>query len=276
MQLGIHASVRKGFLNALDQAVKLNCQTLQIFPRRPHHPVQFLPETELKEFSAFRDKHSISPLIVHALYQPNIASSNFETLKKSQKSLTEEFRFAEQLQAEFFVIHAGSYSQDSDLKKGIQTCARTIRTLLETVPAKTRILIENVPGGVRRIGGQFEELRWLLDEIRLENRTGICLDTAHAFAAGYPIRSGCGMDDCLALLDREVGLDAVELFHINDTLAEFSSHKDIHQHIGEGAIGIEALRWLVQNPKFQTKPGILETPKTTPESDQKNLARLLP
>lgn len=274
MQLGTHASIRRGFLNAFSEAFQLNCKTLQIFPRRPRQAVRTLSEAEIRELKEFRAKYSISPLVIHALYQPNIASSNQETLKKSRESLLQEFRFASQLEAEFFIVHAGSYSADSDLKTGIRTCARTIRDLLESLLSKTKVLIENVPGGERRIGGKFEELKWLLKEIGWKERTGICLDTAHAFAAGYAIGSIQGMEEMLALVDKELGLETVELFHMNDTLAEFSSHKDIHQHIGEGHIGQEALRWLAGNSRFQKTPAILETPKSSAQSDRINLARL--
>lgn len=275
MRLGIHASIRRGFLNALLEAVQLNCKVVQIFPRRPRQAVPTLSESELKELREFRAKHSISPLVVHALYQPNIASANPETLKKSKESLLKEFRFAAQMNAEFFIVHAGSYSAESDIKTGIKTCALTIRNLLETVPTNSKVVIENVPGGGRRIGGTFQELRWLLEEIGLRERIGICFDTAHAFAAGESIQTIQGLENSLNRLEQEVGADALHLFHINDTSAEFNSHKDIHQHIGEGFIGAKVLQWLVKNPKYVHKAGIIETPQNIPSADKNNLTRLM-
>lgn len=255
------------------EARRLQCNALQIFPRSPGTPLRFLSKSELQEIARFRKLHSISPLIIHSVYQPNIASTHPKIYAHSRDSLLEEFQFAHSLGAEFLVIHSGNYSPDSNRIAGLKKSARTIRWALEKISSPTKILIENVPGGGRRMGGTFEELRELLDAIGLEKRTGICFDTAHAFAAGYPIQTVTGMEKCISELEKKIGLRSLELFHINDTAAEFASHKDIHQHIGEGQIGLEPLQWLIKEKRFEKKPGILETPKAPLGSDAANLGK---
>lgn len=274
MKLGIHASVRQGFLNAFKEAARLRCPALQIFPRRPRRPVPSLAHSEIEELLRFRKENAIETLIAHAVYQPNIASLDEKIRERSLQSLIGELNLAQSIGAVMFVIHAGSYSPGSNMDEGIRRSAETIRSLLEQSEPGTRIVIENVGGGERRIGGRFEELRKLLNEIDDKERAGICLDTAHAFAAGYAIQTNAGMDDCLAEFDKRIGLTRLCLFHLNDSGGEFGSHKDIHKHVGEGLIGVEPLRKLTRDPRFENVAGILETPGFPLDSSEKNLEQL--
>ena len=271
MRLGIHASLRRGFPNALKDAGALGCEAIQIFPYRPGEPFRFLSEAELSDFQKLRKEFALQSLILHSVFQPNIASTNEKIRQRSRDSLLEEYRFAHAVQADSLIIHSGSYSPDSNLREGLKKSGRTIRWALEQCPSKTKIILENVGGGARRMGGKFEELKILLNEIGMENRTAICLDTAHAFAAGYLLNVISGLEDCLAEIDRTVGLARLDVFHLNDTLAELGSHKDIHQHIGRGLIGVEPLKKLTLDRRFAEKAGILETPHLPLGSDRKNL-----
>lgn len=275
MRLGIHASVRYGIAQALKETINLHCQTVQIFPRRPGTPIRFPSLAEKENIRQFRKKYSITPIIVHSVFQPNIASTNQKIWQRSRDSLMEEYQWATFIQAEFLIIHSGNYSADSTKMQGIQKSGNTIRAVLEQIPSNTKIIIENVPGGERRLGGKFEELRALLDSIGLPSRTGLCFDTAHAFSAGHPIQTETGLEDCLSELDKNIGLKFIEVFHINDCASKFGSHKDIHQHIGQGFIALAPLKKLVNYPQFVHHAGIIETPKLPIGSDELNLKQLM-
>lgn len=271
MRLGFHVSVRKGVLGALEETTRLGCETLQIFPRRPGNPMRFPDDPEAAKIRRVREERRISPLVVHSVYQPNIASTNAKIWKRSSDSFRDELRFADTIGAEYLVIHSGSFSPGSSLAEGIRRSAGTIREVLGRQAPGTKILIENVAGGERRIGGKFEELKALMEEIGQPDRVGICLDTAHCYAAGYAIETARGLEDCLSRFDRTVGLEKIDLFHFNDSGAGLGSHKDIHVHIGKGEIGTGSLRSLARDARFQAKTGILETPRTSREDDLRNL-----
>jgi deoxyribonuclease-4 len=160
------------------------------------------------------------------------------------------------------------------LAEGLKRSGESIRRALSEVPGRSKVVIENVAGGDRRIGGRFEELRSLLEEIGDPARTGLCLDTAHTFGAGYPIHTASGLEDTLAEWDKVLGFGRLELFHFNDSGAGLGSHRDIHEHLGRGLIGLESLRKLANDPRFAGKAGVIETPKMPPGSDAANLSLL--
>jgi deoxyribonuclease-4 len=211
---------------------------------------------------------------VHSVYQPNIASTNEKIRERSRRSFLEELSFTESVGADALVIHSGSYSADSSLTEGLKRSGESIRRALSEVPGHSKVVIENVAGGDRRIGGRFEELRSLLEEIGDPDRTGLCLDTAHTFGAGYPIDTDSGLEDTLAEWDKVLGFGRLELFHFNDSGAGLGSHRDIHEHLGRGLIGLESLRKLANDPRFAGKAGVIETPKMPPGSDAANLSLL--
>lgn len=274
MRLGIHASVRRGLAAALEEAARLDCRAVQIFPHRPGEPPVIPPEGEALAFRRLRAGKRVDYLAVHSVYQPNIASTNERIRERSRRSLLEELRFSQAVGADALVIHSGNYSADSNLADGIRRSGEAVRQALSQAPGATKIVIENVAGGDRRIGGRFEELRALLDEIGAPERTGLCLDTAHTFAAGFPIQTPAGLEDALAEWDKVLGLGRLELFHFNDSAAPLGSHRDIHEHIGRGLIGEEMLARLARDPRFEGKAGVIETPKQPAGSDAANLARL--
>ncbi len=274
MILGIHPSVRKGVVHALEEAAAKRCRAVQIFPRPPSEVLKFPFPNEIEAVQACRKRLAISHLAVHSVFQPNIASTNLKTWQRSRDSFLEEYRYSDRIGADFLVIHSGSYSPDSSLAEGLRRSAETIRWVLEQVPSRTKIAIENVGGGERRMGGKFEELGRLLDEVGMEERMAVCLDTAHTFAAGYPIQTLSGLEETLALFDKTVGFKRLQLFHINDSGGELGSHKDIHEHIGRGFIGLESLKTLTSDPRFAQIAGILETPHDSPQSNEQNLEAL--
>lgn len=274
MLLGVHVSVRRGFPQALEEAELLGCKALQIFPRPPQTPELDLSEEEIRSFISKRKEKALGPVLVHSLYQPNIASTQSKISARSYESLVGELRVANLLGADALIIHSGNYSPDSTLKAGIARSAQAIRSAIHVTRSRAKVVIENVAGGARRMGGKFEELRDLMEKVGLPEKVGICLDTAHAYGAGWPLETAAGMDDWIAEFDKVIGIKRLAAFHMNDTLAERGSYKDIHEHIGKGFIGTEPLKKLVQDPRFAEIPGIIEVPRALREQHQKNLELL--
>ena len=268
MILGLHASVRGGYGKALDEALALGCESLQILPYARHHDPT---KEELKSFSAARSAAKIQ-LLVHSRFAPCLASSDSVRRDRSIKHLTNELILTTALGGNAYVIHGGAYSEGSSLDVGVKNFSESVIMAVEQSACRTPLLLENVPGGGRRMGGSLEDLARLQDALKpsLPN-IGVCLDTAHAYAAGYDCSSAEGALKFLARAHRLLGLDAVQAFHLNDTRALLSSHREHHEHWGKGRLGSEGLKALLDREEFASAPGILETPKDGPQADLMNL-----
>jgi deoxyribonuclease IV len=270
MLLGLHASVRRGFLPALEEALALGCRALQILPYARHR--EPTPE-ELAAFREARRASTVSALLVHSRFVPSLASSDPERRERSVRHLARELSLCAALGGDAFVLHAGAYSPDCDLDAGVRLFAESAWKAVSTAGWRGTLLLENVPGGGRRMGGRLEELARLQDALgpRVPG-LGACLDTAHAYAAGYDLSSAEGTLKFLARAHRLLGFDSVRAFHLNDTRALLGSNLESHWHWGRGRLGAEALRTLLSREEFAETPAILETPKDGPEADRENLA----
>ncbi len=172
-----------------------------------------------------------------------------------------------------YVIHGGAYSPDSTLEAGVELFSESVKTAVEQSSCRIPLYLENVPGGGRRMGGSLEDLARLQDALKPSLPSiGVCLDTAHAYAAGYDCSSAEGALKFLARAHRLLGLDAVRAFHLNDSRALLGSHREHHEHWGKGRLGSEGLKALLDREEFASSPGILETPKDGLEADRANLA----
>lgn len=170
------------------------------------------------------------------------------------------------------MIHGGAYSPDSSLEAGVGLFAQSVIMAVEQSACRTPLLLENVPGGGRRMGGSLEDLARLQDALKPRLPTvGVCLDTAHAYAAGYDCSTAEGALSFLARAHRLLGFDAVRAFHLNDTRALLSSHREHHEHWGKGRLGSKGLKALLDREEFSAAPAILETPKDFPGADRENL-----
>lgn len=269
MILGVHASVRGGHAAALNEALALGCGSLQILPyaRHKENPSQ----EELSNFSAARSAAKLR-LLVHSRFVPSLASSDDARRTRSVTHLAHELSLTTALGGEMFVIHGGAYSPDSSLEQGVALFARSVIMAVEQSSCRVPLLLENVPGGGRRMGGSLEDLARLHDALKpsLPN-IGVCLDTAHAYAAGYDCSSAEGALKFLARAHRLMGFDAVKAFHLNDSRALLGSHREHHEHWGQGRLGTEGLKSLLDRVEFSDTPAILETPKDAPDSDRRNL-----
>lgn len=268
MILGIHASVAGGFLRTLDEAKALGCEALQILPYRRHHAPS---EEELAEFRAARAASGVRRLLIHSRFVPSLASSDETRRRRSIEHLAEELRLGAALGGEMYVLHAGAYSPDSDEDAGIRLFADSVRRAVEVSGFSGRLVLENVPGGGRRMGGTFEELARLMDSVKPHVRgLGACLDTAHAWAAGYDLSAAEAALKLVARAHRLLGSHGIAAFHLNDSRALLGSHLESHEHWGQGRLGLEGLKVLLHREEFADVPGILETPKG-PGADALNL-----
>jgi deoxyribonuclease-4 len=201
---------------------------------------------------------------------PNPATEDPGLAEKSLLTLTEEFRRANLLKADFLVLHPGK----SKNATGFTQVAQMVNTVLTQVAGPTLLLLENQAGMGSELVTKLEDMGRLLALIEARQRVGVCFDTCHAFAAGYDLTAAAGWEATIAAFDRCIGLKALKLFHLNDSMGELGSHLDRHQHIGLGKIGLAGFEYLVNHPELSKLPGILETPQTTADDDRRNLAVL--
>ena len=272
MRLGVHCSVGNGLKNTIKEAVSLGCETIQIFSRSPRAwgRKEFDLE-EVKEFKKSLKENNIFPLVVHMLYLPNLASADKKLYKKSVDVLIDELKRCKILGAKYLVVHPGRYST-GDFETGIRNIIKAVNFASSRVKNEIIILLENLAGGKTDIGWRFEELHRIIENVKDKKRIGVCIDTAHLFAAGYDI-SKKGFDNTLKEFDRVIGLEYLKFLHLNDSISERGLKVDRHTHIGKGNIGIEGFRAVLNHPKIKNLPGILETPRIRFNliKDRKNL-----
>lgn len=273
-RIGFHAPISDGLHNALLTSRALGCDTVQIFSRNPRGwMAKPLASEDVKRFKAVRRQTKISPVAIHANYLINLAAADPEMRAKSIASFREEVERGLVLGANYLVFHPGS-ARGACEADGIATCAESLKLACAGLNLGSfRILLENTAGQGECIGHRFEHLAAIIKSCP-ELRLGVCLDTAHAFTAGYDLREADGLHAMIQSLDRTVGARKVRAIHFNDSRAEYNSRVDRHWHIGQGHIGTEALRRLAQHPRLAHAAFILETPYKTPEDNLPNINAL--
>ncbi len=272
IKLGVHVSIGKGLAGTIDRAEALGCDGFQMFVANPRGWARKpLEENEINKFKSKRKGSQHWPVVVHLAYLPNPASDDPELYEKSVVTLTEEFKRANLLEADFFVFHPG---KNKACQRGIARISQAVNLVLSQIGGPTIMLFENQAGAGGEIAGGFEELKELIAGVDIQDRVGICFDTCHAFAAGYDLRNRDGWETTLRDFNRLIGIEKLKLFHLNDALYELGSHRDRHQHIGLGKIGLEGFEYLVNHPQLNKIPGILETPQESEGDDLRNLAAL--
>ncbi len=273
--LGSHQSIAGGHHRAVQRAAALGFDCVQLFtasprslgtPRDGAGGRRSRPDTRISADQAakFRDTLRRSGLVhplAHDGYLINLASPDAAFWDASVRAFIDEFRRAEALGIPFVVTHPGSYT-DSTLRRGIRRVVRALdRVFRETRGMAVGCLLETTAGQGTSLGWQFEHLAWILDGVREPDRLGVCFDTCHVFAAGYPLGTRDEYEQTFAKLDAVVGLARIKAFHLNDSARELGSRVDRHAHIGRGQMGLEPFRLLLADPRFQTVPMYLETPK---------------
>ncbi len=272
LNAGLQVSSAGKIYYAIDRAVQVGCTTMQIFSRNPRKFRKYSLNKE--DIAVFREKLSrsgISPLVIHSPYTLNLAASKKFLHWITTKEFILDMIEIDKLGADYFVTHTGCYKGLSEAE-GLKRVVKALRRVLnKTKGVKTRILLENTAGSGTWLGGRFSDYRYILEKLDFNPRVGICLDTAHAWCAGYPINNREGINDLLFLIDKEVGLDRLHLIHLNDTNDELGSKKDRHVNLGEGKLGEEGIGLLINHPRLKDIPFILETPRSSIEDDPKNM-----
>jgi len=272
MRLGVHVPIAGGLVEAVARAARLSCTTMQIFSRSPRGgPATPVSRDTAERFDTQRRRAKIDPLAVHSPYIINLASPDERMWKQSLRLYQEEYERASVLNAQYLVTHVGSHRGSGDAA-GIARVAQALNQTLEAHRSTLMILLENTAGSGQGLGDQFEQLVAMREAVAAKERVGICLDTAHLFAAGYPIHTTEGLEDVLASFDRIIGMEHLRLIHLNDSKVPFGSRVDRHWHIGQGHLGLEAIRRVITQPQLRDLPFILETPKKTEADDRRNLS----
>ncbi len=272
---GAHESVAGGLHLAFDRLRQVGGQALQIFTRnqRQWRPPP-LTDDEIALFRRAWQESGRVPVASHASYLINLASGKPELVAKSITAFTEELRRCQQLGIPFVVMHPGSHGGDG-VATGIARFTAALDQALAITTTEVKVLLETTAGQGTGLGSRFEELAAILEHSRFPQRLGVCLDTCHIFAAGYDIRSPSAYQQTMTECDRIVGIDQIHFFHLNDSMKGLGSRVDRHAHIGQGEIGLEGFRNLLNDPRFATHPMTLETDKGEElQEDRDNLAVL--
>jgi len=270
LRLGVHTSIAGGLHISIERAKKLGCNTVQIFSHNPRSwSVREIKEEEIKEFKRLRELYNINPVYVHASYLINLASTNKAVSEKSTGLMIKEMEIAEELGADYVVLHPGSAS-DSE-KEGMRRVMRNLEKVLKR-DFGTGLLLENTAGERGDITSRIKDIAIILKAFYSSSLAGICIDTCHAFQAGYDITRQEGISEMFDEIEREIGLDRLKLIHMNDSKRGFRSGVDRHEHIGLGKIGLEGFMLLLGHRVISDIPIILETPKESDEDDLRNLA----
>ncbi|NBW85401.1 MAG: deoxyribonuclease IV [Planctomycetia bacterium] len=283
--LGAHHSIAGGFHRAVEHALETGCDCLQIFTRNINRwDVTPIDPADAARFRAAVRAAGLRLVVAHDSYLINPAAQDAALRTKSIASLAEELRRAEQLGIPWVVAHPGAAGDQPPARAVARAAAGIAEALDRTAGLRAGILIETTAGQGSCLGAAFEEIGAMLDVIDarpgLRKRAGVCLDTCHVFAAGYPLAPRAALDETLQRFDEIIGLNRLKVIHANDSKREFGSRVDRHEAIGKGKIGRAAFESIVNHPRLAGIPLILETPKEGPDGkpsaavDRRNLAVL--
>jgi deoxyribonuclease-4 len=272
MLLGVHVSIRDKIYRSFERAEELGCNTMQIFSRSPQRWRQSaLEQGDVDEFVSFKERFNIKPVFVHIPYLINLASPNPRLYKGSIQAYIEDITEAGRLKVDHIVTHMGSH-KDTLESFGLKRLIGALRKILkQTAGSKVGILLENTAGSGSWLGYKFKHQKKVIEALDFNPRIGFCLDTAHAFLAGYDLSSEEGLEKTLAEFDTMLGIKNLKLIHLNDAKNKLGSGHDQHEHIGKGKIGIEGIKRIINHPLLKDKPFILETPKKNAGDDAMNL-----
>jgi deoxyribonuclease IV len=276
-QIGIHTSTAGGVERAAERAYRLGANTFQIFSSNPRQWKPYsLAKSQCEEMRRLREKHAISPLVIHSNYLVNLAGSTLEFHRKSVAAFRGELERARALGAEFLVLHPGSFRGRSR-EEGLELVAASIAEAargLDLASSNLRVLIENTAGAEFSLGGSFEQVGQLLRYLDPVCPVAACIDTCHTHASGYDVVSESGWHETLQKLEETVGIQRVLVWHCNDSKDSRGSRRDRHEHVGKGTIGLAPFRRLLNDPRTAHAAFIAETPIDEPGDDLRNVATL--
>jgi len=271
MRLGFHVSISGGFSLSIQRAFELGCTCMQIFSRNPRGwTIKPMDKNDVIQFKKLLEKWDIGPVFVHTNYLINLASSKPDLYEKSIEQFGIDLERTEALGAEYLVTHLGSAS-GQEPHWMIDRVSDALNMAMKLHPPKAMILLENTAGEKGDIGYELEQVREVISRLKDSSHIGICYDTCHGFAAGYDVRTKRDVDALAKKIDTIIGLKKLKGMHLNDCLRDYGSHVDRHWHIGEGKVGLDGFRALLNHPAFKDVPKIMETPKDTEEDDPRNM-----
>ncbi len=261
-ELGAHVSAAGGPQRAPERGREIGCDCIQVFTRnqRTWRAKPITPE-EANAFRRARAEQGIGSVMSHASYLINLAATDPEKHEKSRAALEAELERCHQLGIELLNFHPGAHLQ-AGTEAGVETIAATLNTICHNHPEKTDVclVLENVAGQGTTVGADFAELAAILEQLEAPERFGVCIDTAHAFAAGYELHTAAGWEAMWTAFDAHIGLKRLVALHLNDSRPPCGSRKDRHALIGRGEIGPDAFERAVTDPRTAALPQFLETP----------------
>lgn len=272
LRLGVHVSIAGKIYEAVDRANALKINTMQIFSRSPREWRRgSIAKEDIEEFRKRVKQSRIRPVFVHIPYLANLASPFNKLFYESIKTYIADIREAEALGAQYLVTHMGSHKKSGE-RRGLKRLIRGINRILEsTEDTGVTILLENTSGSGSWLGYKFIHQAEVISSVAQKSRVGLCVDTCHAYSAGYDIAAEEGLEMMLSEIDSLIGLRKIKLIHLNDTKDKLGSHHDRHAHIGKGRIGLEGFARIVNHLKLRDVPFILETPKRKEGEDRRNV-----
>lgn len=261
LNIGCHLSTSKGFVHMGKEALGIDANTFQFFTRNPRgSKAKGIDENDVRGLLKIMEDNDFAPLVAHAPYTLNPCSADQRTKDFALEVLIDDLVRMEHLPNNFYNFHPGSHVGQGT-EKGIDLIADALNFIL-TPSQTTIVLLETMSGKGSEVGSNFQELRAIIDKVKLDQKVGVCLDVCHVHDAGYDIVND--LDGVIDEFDRIVGLDRLRAIHLNDSKNSLSSHKDRHAKIGEGAIGLKATTAIINHPKLRRLPFVLETPNEVP------------
>ena len=276
MQVGLHVSIAGSIDKAVDNAVATGCSAFQIFTRNPRGWAA-KPLTS-NDTSNFREKLAASKIdrfatVAHMPYLPNLSSPEVDPFARSVTSLIDEIKRCSKLGIPYIVAHLGSHKGQGD-KKGIEMLIKAFTKAAKDTSDDVMILLENTAGQKNSVGSDLDQLASILSQLKPAKRFGVCLDTCHAFAAGYDMRTEKEASSLLEKLNKTIGFENLKILHLNDSRGELGCNLDRHEHIGLGQIGEKGLGHIIRSINRKKIPIILETPIDERRDDVGNLNKV--
>lgn len=255
--IGAHLSINKGFENIGLEALSINANTFQFFPRSPRGgKAKALDSEDIAKFEELMKNSNINVILAHAPYVINLASKSEKTRNNAYEIFEDDLKRLSQLPNNLYNFHPGSHVGQG-VEKGVELISCSLNKLIDE-NQKTTILLETMAGKGTEIGRTFEELEMIIEKVELDEKIGVCLDTCHVYDAGYDIKNN--LDQVIDEFDTIIGLDRLKAIHLNDSKYGLNSHKDRHEKIGLGELGLDAISNIINHKSFKNLPFYLETP----------------
>jgi deoxyribonuclease-4 len=272
---GAHMSIAGGCHNALTAAHQHEFDTVQLFTKNNNQwDARELTAQDIEQFHGTLKSTKLRFATAHDSYLINLASPDPVLYQRSLEAFVIEVERAESLGLSYLVMHPGTPT-DGDDAAGIQRIVKALDDVHARCHAcRVKILLETTAGQGKSLGWRFEHLAAILDSVKQSRRLGVCLDTCHVFAAGYALATAREYENTMRSFDRLIGLSRLKVLHVNDSKKPLGSRVDRHEHIGKGHLGLEAFRLLVNDPRFQKVPMIMETPKEGPNDEDMDVINL--